>query len=638
MIFCVDSKNKLVEDETYIDPVSGIPISHLSFIMKNTLASTMFHKCGSFPASLYVCGKIYYHYLGSIANNTRVSLQSILPTNTSVGSYARHICSKSIKIVVLKNSLEALHVNESIERITGPECVIVDSSDTLPGYCRLRLPSNFLLDRVEDVCRLGSNTYLRPFRIPETLYSELEGCWFDKIQCIGVMCQTFPFSLRWTGSKRKHDFPSRVLIDSLIRTGCTLIPKSHPNSAYPDIEWQFNFSMAEHLIFKSLTFVQRHGFYVLKALLDQLVCQITFKSSYLKNIFLMACEEIPCSAWETTFSGCILYVLDALLSCLKSRFLPNFFIPESNLIDCLGENDTNKLIAVVEYIRIFPACVIQIVTEQHGITYAPNLIKRVLLSLSEDCVVTRNRNIVFHDVFFPLTKATARSMAKIGFYQTSFDMLERAFEESLLTPQEGLKQMSVSFHYLFEKTVKEMKQKASRFILSEMFDLRTGSNLSSFFGKTFLPLQSCLEWNVDHRLNWLEVPSESVGDLIAISRLLYECSRKQYWRRNKILAELTITTAIRCIQETLQQNPLKNDETQTAKRMLIQHFIHMFYVSQLDFSTSPIIFYLDDIENLCEEFPEMARIVSQIFRYVRQPEKSQQYARMFKSNLHGRSK
>lgn len=552
------------------------------------------------------------------------------------------------KIVVLKNDLQAINGNESDENIMMSDCVIMDSSDTQPGYCRLRIPSKSSIDEKE-VFQHGSNIYLKPFKIPRVLYSKLRGWVFDKIRCIGVFCPSFPFSRRWPGSRR-HTFPSRVTIDSIIRTGCTLIPKSHRNSAYPDIEWQFNFSVAEFSIFKSLTIAQKHGYYVLKALLDQMIHHITFKQKYLKNVYLMSCEKISSSAWETNFSGCVLYVLDALLSCLKSRFLPNYFILESNLIEGLQEDEINALITVVEYIRLFPACTIQIVADRYGFTSAPNLIERVLVSV-EEFSVTENCEMAFHGLFLPLTMAMAKRMAKIGFYQASYDMLEEAFEQSLLIPREGLKQMSVSFHHLFEKTVKEMKQRSSRILLSEIFDLRTGSNISTVFKKPLLPLQSCLEWTIDSRLNWMGVPSDNIGDLIAISKLLYVCSRREYFRQNKLLAELTITTAIRCIHETLRKKPSEitatngshtNDEmgaeTRKIKKMLIQYYIQSYFVSKLDWTLTPFINYLDDIENLCNEFPEMARIVSEMFGYADQPEKCQQYARLFHSHLHGSGK
>lgn len=41
---------------------------------------------------------------------------------------------------------------------------------------------------------------------------------------------------------------------------------------------------------------------------------------------------------------------------------------------------------------------------------------------------------------------------------------------------------------------------------------------------------------------------------------------------------------------------------------------------------------MDDIENICKEFPEIADVVSLMFQYLGQSEKSRKYARM--SNVH----
>ena len=148
-----------------------------------------------------------------------------------------------------------------------------------------------------------SNIYLKQSTVPSGLHSQLKILGSEKIQHIGVFCLLFSFTLRWADGRRKYDFPSQNLIDSIIGTGCTLIPKSHPNSALPDIEWQFNFSMAELLIFDSLYSAQKHWFYVLKAMLENTIHYLPFKPKHLNNVYLIACEEIPSSAWETKFGG-----------------------------------------------------------------------------------------------------------------------------------------------------------------------------------------------------------------------------------------------------------------------------------------------------------------------------------------------
>ena len=78
----------------------------------------------------------------------------------------------------------------------------------------------------------------------------------------------------------------------MIQTGCTLIPRSHPKSTSPELEWKFDFSMAEHVIFENLTLSQIHGFYILKLLIENVVHHLPFKTKHLKNaLFLISFKE-----------------------------------------------------------------------------------------------------------------------------------------------------------------------------------------------------------------------------------------------------------------------------------------------------------------------------------------------------------
>ena len=592
-----------------------------------------------------------YHFLGDFANDTIVTLRDLSPSQKMKYSFIDPKTAKIRKKVVFKNDLLATHmeIDKTITDIAGKTCAYVDCSGTQPGYCRLRLPSTSLIDEDDNTFKHGANIYLKHCTVPSGMHSQLKIKSWETLRHIGVFCPSFPFLRRWTKSAKKFNFPSKVLIDSIKRTGCTLIPKSHPNSSLPDIEWQFNFSMAEFLIFGSLSLAQKHGFYVLKALLDNMIQYLPFKPKHLNNVYLTVCEEMPSGAWETNFGGCVLYVLDVLLACLKARFLPHYFIPERNLIDCYREDDINTLITNVEYIRLFPVYTIQIIAEKYGFTFGPNLIKCVLSNV-ENFVSTRSFHEAFNEIFLPLVKSTAKILAKMGYYSTSYDIVEEAFEQSLMLPVNELRQTNESFHDFFVRALIEIKQRSSRMRLAEIYDKRTGSKLSDAMKKPVLSLQTCLEWTVDQRLDWLEVPLKAYGNLTAISNFLYECSQKEHGRRNKLLAELTIKMGIHCIKEALKQESFElhnieesslkaeiNAETQVVKRRLIQYYMQLFLVSRMDFCVAPLADYMDDIVDLCKDFPEMSGIVSDMFGFINQPDKSQQYSRKFYDYFYGSS-
>lgn len=633
--FFADSQRKLIEDQFYIDPLSGILLYHLTFIMKHLFPYNMFCKELEINGPIFCSENVWYHILGSQTDESLVTLRDI--TRTRVVREKKK--SGNGWVVVMKSETEAFFPNASMTHRHIPGQLFVESCNTHPGYCRLRLVSPSLPDSGEGDDQFGSNMYQKAFSVTNDLRSKIKLFKGYEIYCIGVQCLTYPFNNRWKESRKGFDFPSRFLVSSIIKTGCTLIPKSHPKSTSPEIEWQFDFSMAEHLIFKNLTQAQIHGFRIIKVMVENLVHHLPLNTKHIKSVFLMTCEEMASSDWETNFSGCILYVLDYFLSCLKSRFLPSYFIPEYNLIDCHREDDISTMCTLMEYIRLFPTNAIQIVVEKYGYTYGSNLIKRVL-SIAKDFPEETKSHIGINKLFWPLTIATAKMMAKIGYYGVSLDILEQRYEQSLLLSDTDLTQTSVSFSDLFRLAIVEIRQKASRVLLSRSYRLRMGSNVPEMSPEEKeCTLQTNIPWAVDSRIGWLKVPLENKGNLNVIASFLYDYSKLEYWRRNVVLVELAITTAIRCIQETLKNesifvkdvkdSALKaeiDDQIKTLKKKLIPYYVHLYSISRIDYYVYPIIHYMEDIEKLCKEFPEIAGIVCEMFLYTRQPEKAAQYA------------
>lgn len=640
MLYFVDTRTHLIKDQNLIDSISGIPLAYLSFILKHIAPFKMFQKKFIIPHPWYKLFGRVFHYLGSVEDESAVILKDISWTQKASSTMK----DKIARIVVFKENIDAVF-DTNVE--TGEpflDHLFVDCSDTQPGYCRLRLPSSFPCKNNDQFVKIGSSMYQKAFSIPDTLEFEINVGFKKRIQYIGVLCQTFPFIPRWK-KKKRCDFPSEELIKKINQTGCTLIPKSHGTSLLPDIEWQFNFSMSEHLIFKSLTNAQLHGFYVLKSMIECMVQYLPFKTKHLKSVFFMVCEEIPSRIWETNFSACVLNVLGSLLSCFKARFLPNYFMPKRNLIDTIREEDLNSLCIICEYIREFPADVIKMVGEKHGFKYAPNLIKSVLCD-AKSYSKTKNMRVAFCDLLLPYSISTAKVMAKMGFYETAFDILEDAFEQSLLVSHTEVKHANSNFPDFFMSAIRNIKQKSSKIILSRILQTQMGTNISVMNGNTEEDcLQTHLPWKLDQNLNWLKYPTENSRDLTEIAHFLYEFSKKELYKRNWLLADSSITTAIRCVKELLKESSfhlesmedtgLKNEvenQTRIVKLNLIQYYKHAWYVSRLYRGLYPLIEYMDDIENMCKEFPEIAHLVSLMCHYLGQFDKSREYARI--SNVH----
>lgn len=625
--------------------MSGIPLQHLTFIMKELLPSKLFQKKIEILGPLLRVGDVMYHFLDLQADVCTASLRDI--TRTAI--IERRNKFDSVRIVVIKTGTAA---NFPHSRGHAPQGLfstrlLVDSSETHPGYCRLKLSSS---DSGNSNGDFGSNIYQKAFTIPSGIQSKifLSEEYSCEVDCLGVLCLSFPYNRRW--NRKKNDFPSQYLISLMTQTGCTLIPRSHPKSTSPELEWKFDFSMAEHVIFENLTLSQIHGFYILKLLIENVVHHLPFKTKHLKSVFLMACEDIPSDAWETNLSGCMLYVLDSLLTCLKSRFLPNYFLPKNNLIECHREDDINTICTLIEYIRLFPANVIQIVVETYGFTHGTNLIQQVL-STVKDFICEESLHNAFNNCFLPLTIATAKTMAKIGFYDVSLDILTAQFEQSLLMPDTGQRHISITFSEFFWSASTKMKQKASRVLLARLFDIKMGSNLMNFvkLKEKDNSLQMCLPGAIDNRIAWVQVPLDHTNGLTEIANFLYDYSKREYWRRNVVLAELAITTAIKCIKETLKQESffvenvkdasLKSEvdaQKQMLEKKLIPFYVHLYSIARINFCIAPLTEHMDDIENLCKEFPEMYGLFYSMCFYTKQPEQKKKYVAKMIAYVHGK--
>lgn len=197
MLYSLDTRTHLIEDPNHIDPVSGIPLIYLSFILKHITPFKMFQKQYTVPHPWYKLSGRLFHYLGSVEDESFVILKDISWTQTA--SYTR--THNIARIVVVKENIDAVFDTNVETGEPFSNHLFIDCSDTQPGYCRLRLPSSLPCNNNDLVVKIGSNVYQKAFTIPDTLEFEINVGFEKIIQCIGVLCKTFPFFRRWKERK-----------------------------------------------------------------------------------------------------------------------------------------------------------------------------------------------------------------------------------------------------------------------------------------------------------------------------------------------------------------------------------------------------------------------------------------------------
>ena len=117
-----------------------------------------------------------------------------------------------------------------------------------------------------------------------------------------------PIAQEWIDRERYNSWPSKEIIQKIISKGCRIVHKPHPCSRDPDAEFRFSFSVAERILFETLSEDQKKCFIAFKALVKYGIysleyitkTEISLSTYHLKNIFLWTCETIPADQWQTT--------------------------------------------------------------------------------------------------------------------------------------------------------------------------------------------------------------------------------------------------------------------------------------------------------------------------------------------------
>ncbi|XP_061179354.1 uncharacterized protein LOC133187978 [Saccostrea echinata] len=634
-----DSLNIIFYDPMHIDTITGIPLPHLSYILKQLFPRRMINSYFGAQCPQVFSG-VFLHCIGSSADGINVFLKDISKKQTKRSFYNRHKQKKGREFVLIPLEKVVRH-SDITEYQTSVESIFADSSKTHPGYCHLRL-SPYTKEFERNVLQKESEKFLMEIDLDAAV--SIPGDAHVKYK--GLVCETFPPSTEeWRIRERKFTFPSRQLIQNILRGKCTLIKKAHPYSKVPDIEWKYNFSLAEYTIFTTgLTGSQIHGFCVIKVLVENMTFHLTkqLKNKHLKAVYLRALEEIPCAAWETNFSGCILFIISNLVDNLKAKFLPHYFIPSNNLIECYSAEEIKAICVNVECIRMFPVAVTQIIAENHGYHHASKVI-RLVFANCKSFMHNKDLTTVFINAFTPGTLCSIKVMTRLGFYDTAFQLLQYVHEQMLLIPMPTECYEIPSFLEFFHMALKSLRQKSSRIILAKYFDIQFKTDiLKEHIDDDATYTKNILPWKVDFEIGLAEVPKEKTRDFSSLADFFYAYSSREFEKKNSTLSVLAIEIAILCIKKAINTDTIRMEEIEDGnlkeeilsqkdrmvrnlKKKLEICYKHMYAISLQYLTFKPLQDHMDDIEKLCDELPEMALCVSRMFRYLKREEKASEY-------------
>ena len=167
-----------------------------------------------------------------------------------------------------------------------------------------------------------------------------------------ILCDV-PMDIKDAWLKRKRYWPDQSLVEKISSLQCYLLAKPHPFTTNKLLEWRFSFSSAELLLSSAIKPWQKQTLMVLKALRRKYLQEPKVVASYhLKTVLFWVLESLPVRIQESCPRGALLEkLLDKLISCVKAKNLPHFFIPANNMFSHYEDNDLNTVLSKVQDMR-----------------------------------------------------------------------------------------------------------------------------------------------------------------------------------------------------------------------------------------------------------------------------------------------
>ena len=125
-----------------------------------------------------------------------------------------------------------------------------------------------------------------------------------------------------------------------------MVPKSHPKSDNPWIEWRISFSLVEKEIYVNFPSIFRKVYLLCKTLSSEWKKKFKFHSYILKTVFLWKYEEWGEQDKVYSEDDIIDMIIDVFLylsKCYENKNIAMYFVPEMNLLEQYSKTKQEKL-------------------------------------------------------------------------------------------------------------------------------------------------------------------------------------------------------------------------------------------------------------------------------------------------------
>ena len=188
---------------------------------------------------------------------------------------------------------------------------------------------------------------------------------------ISFHCPTWPnCALDWTRRHRPGGWPTKELVDKIIKDGSHIVCTGHAISPLKDYEYRRSFSKAEITLAHSLHDNHRRIYLFVKLLQNLHLKEPKALATYhLKTTLYWMVEQEKPEIWHLCNTALALTrFLDRLISSLTSHNIPNYFVPENNMIDHIPLINIKAILNKLRDIRKAPMRYIMAFFEEYTLS------------------------------------------------------------------------------------------------------------------------------------------------------------------------------------------------------------------------------------------------------------------------------
>ena len=227
--------------------------------------------------------------------------------------------------------------------------LVLDFDNAVAGFTLLRLYdvrewSKTLIDINDGGTCLSNKTWKGVMSLDNDVING--PCFSDRLgtidQAYCIKYSKWPSKARqWIARPRLCGWPPESLINNIVQGGVLLVPIGSKSDSHKDnpFEWRISFSVPEKMLIYSWNHSQITCYVLLKLLLKEVIkknenVDKLFCSYFLKTVIFWLSEELEQNVWTPhNLLYCFMLCLKRLIYWITCRYLPNYFIPQHNMID-----------------------------------------------------------------------------------------------------------------------------------------------------------------------------------------------------------------------------------------------------------------------------------------------------------------